>query len=184
MKTHTGDRPHICPNCGQGFMRSTTLRVHLRTHSGEKPYVCDYIGCGRRFAESGNLNAHKKMHNRNKSERGKDKLAKSKEFLKLEQKEEYSPDLLNNETINKMPRLNAPPYNIENLRSTWVKNWFPTLPFQQNESLMGGQTVNATLNPHTYNMFSSTTNMNSNFGNFISPQLYEFQLRSILSIKP
>jgi uncharacterized Zn-finger protein len=63
---HTNDRPYKCTVCGNGFMRSTTLKVHQRIHSGERPYVCSYPGCNRSFTESGNLNTHIKLHNQDK----------------------------------------------------------------------------------------------------------------------
>mmetsp|Transcript_16101 Transcript_16101/g.11348 ORF Transcript_16101/g.11348 Transcript_16101/m.11348 type:complete len:123 (-) Transcript_16101:1588-1956(-) len=60
MRRHSGERPFKCSLCNLTFMRSSTLKIHMRWHTGEKPYKCEQ--CGKGFTESGNLKTHMKTH--------------------------------------------------------------------------------------------------------------------------
>ena len=62
LRTHTGDRPYLCVDCNQRFGDLSTLTKHRRTHTGEKPYRCHHAGCGKAFAQSGNLKRHFRTH--------------------------------------------------------------------------------------------------------------------------
>lgn len=54
--SHTGERPHQCEECGNGFMTNSALKVHMRLHTGSKPHICEF--CSRAFRQWGDLKYH------------------------------------------------------------------------------------------------------------------------------
>jgi hypothetical protein len=37
---HTGERPHLCKECGRRFRWTANLQKHALLHTGQKPHVC------------------------------------------------------------------------------------------------------------------------------------------------
>lgn len=52
-RTHTGEKPHKCPECNRAFAEKGKPVKHMRTHTGEKPHKCS--DCDYATAEKGNL---------------------------------------------------------------------------------------------------------------------------------
>ncbi|PNJ03950.1 ZNF568 isoform 4 [Pongo abelii] len=57
---NTGNKPHICKECGKGFHSSSQISQHQRMHLGEKPYKCRE--CGKAFPSTAQLNLHQRIH--------------------------------------------------------------------------------------------------------------------------
>ena len=46
-KSRDSSRKHMCDTCGKTFITISNLNDHVRIHSGDKPYICP--NCGQRF---------------------------------------------------------------------------------------------------------------------------------------
>ncbi|XP_061392667.1 zinc finger protein 567-like [Musca vetustissima] len=64
LRTHSDEKPFLCPECGKGFKIRTCLTAHMKRHTGVKSVVCPV--CPKTFVDKSGLHSHMFVHKKEK----------------------------------------------------------------------------------------------------------------------
>ena len=61
VRRQDGEKPYVCQQCYDRFIKSSNLKTHIQSHSEEKHYASQQ--CEKRITEFSNLKTHLRTHN-------------------------------------------------------------------------------------------------------------------------
>jgi len=153
MRSHSGEKPCVCPyqGCGKRYSRHENLKTHIRSHTQERPYRCSFPGCGKTFTNASDRAKHQNRTHQSEKRyvcdiAGCDKRYTDPSSLRKHKKTVHGPD--SHVSGGKKPRPNPSRDNKKDPNDNFAKRGLKTTNIKGSKPITDISTSNTSPEGH------------------------------------